>query len=182
MQVQGVFEGQRVPKLGGFSDFFRKVPDCVPDPFGNFFAGQVLLLTRPRKRKRTDVRRKFKGAYSPRKRSRLETPFSEPLLRTLLRTLSYCKTHSRPPSQNPSENPFPRTLPRTLPRTFSEPFLEHCVAVRALRRAPNDGEHRPKFKTRQDPPKKGQSYADPPIPDFFQFPFFVAFRYHLSGN
>ena len=77
-----------------------------------------------------------KGAYSSRGRSRhlLETAFSEPLLRTLLRTLLYCKTHSRPPSQNPSENPFPRTLPRT----FSEPFLERCVAVRPLRRAPNN--------------------------------------------
>ena len=77
-----------------------------------------------------------KGAYSSRGRSRhlLETPFSEPLLRTLLRTLFYCKTHrKRPPSQNPSENPFPRTLPRT----FSEPFLECCVALRPLRRAPN---------------------------------------------
>ena len=77
-----------------------------------------------------------KGAYSSRGRSRhlLETPFSEPLLRTLLRTLFYCKTHSRPPSQNPSENPFSRTLPRT----FSEPFLERCVAVRPLRRAPKN--------------------------------------------
>ena len=62
-----------------------------------------------------------------------KTPLSEPLLRTLLRTLFYCKTHIRPPSQNPSKNPFPRTLPRT----FSEPFLERCVAVRPLRRAPN---------------------------------------------
>ena len=78
--------------------------------------------------------RTLEGAYSARGRSRhlLETAFSEPLLRTLLRTLFYCKTHSRPPSQNPSENPFPRTLPRT----FSEPFLERCVAVRPLRRAP----------------------------------------------
>ena len=76
-----------------------------------------------------------KGAYCSRGRSRhlLETAFSEPLLRTLLRTHFYCKTHSSPPSQNPSENPFPRTLPRT----FSEPFLERCVAVRPLRRAPN---------------------------------------------
>ena len=76
----------------------------------------------------------LKGAYSSRGRSGhlLETAFSEPLLRTLLRTLFYCKTHSRPSSQNPSENPFPRTLPRT----FSEPFLERCVAVRPLRRAP----------------------------------------------
>ena len=81
------------------------------------------------------VGRTPKGSYSPRGRSRhlLETPFSEPLLRTLLRTLLYCKTHrKRPPSQNPSENPSPRTLPRT----FSEPFLERCVAVRPLRRAP----------------------------------------------
>ena len=87
------------------------------------------------------VGRTPKGAYSSRGRSRhlLETAFSEPLLRTLLRTLSYCKTHSRPPSQNPSENPFPRTLPRTLPKTFSEPFLECCVAVRPLRRAPYTG-------------------------------------------
>ena len=71
-----------------------------------------------------------KGAYFSRGRSRhlLEIAFSEPLLRTLF----YCKTHSRLPSQNPSENP----LPRTLPRTFSEPFLERCVAVRPLRRAP----------------------------------------------
>ena len=78
-----------------------------------------------------------KGAYSSRVRSRhlLETAFSEPLLRTLLRTLFCCKNHSRPPSQNPSENPFPRTLPRT----FSEPFLERCVAVQPLRRAPNLG-------------------------------------------
>ena len=78
-----------------------------------------------------------KGPYSSRGRSRhlLETAFSEPLLRTLLRTLFYCKTHSKPPSQNPSENPFLRTLPRT----FSEPFLERCVAVRPLRRAPNWG-------------------------------------------
>ena len=76
-----------------------------------------------------------KGAYSSRGRSRhlLEIAFSEPLLRTLLRTLFYYKTQSRPPSQNPSENPFPRTLPRT----FSEPFLERCVAVRPVRRAPN---------------------------------------------
>ena len=75
-----------------------------------------------------------KGSYSPRGRSRhlLETPFSEPLLRTLLRTLFCCKTQSTPPPQNPSENPPPRTLPRT----FSEPFLERCVAVRPLRRAP----------------------------------------------
>ena len=82
----------------------------------------------------SEIGRTPKGAYSTRGRSRhlLETPFSEPLLRTLLRTLFYCKTHIRPPSQNPSENPFPRTLPRT----FSEPFLERCVAVRPLRRAP----------------------------------------------
>ena len=75
-----------------------------------------------------------KGAYSSRGHSRhfLATAFSEPLLRTLLRTLFYCKTPSRPPSENPSENPFPRTLPRT----FSEPFLERCVAVQPLRRAP----------------------------------------------
>ena len=81
-----------------------------------------------------DIGRTPKGAYSSRGRSRhlLATSFSEPLLRTLLRTLSYCKTHSRPPSQNPSENPFPRTLPRT----FSGPFLERCLAVRPLRRAP----------------------------------------------
>ena len=83
------------------------------------------------------VGRTPKGAYSSRGRSRdlLETAFSEPLLRTLLTTLLNCKTHSRPPSQNPSENPFPRTLPRT----FSEPFLERCVAVRPLRRAPKRG-------------------------------------------
>ena len=88
-----------------------------------------------------------KGAYSSRGRSRhlLETAFSEPLLRTLLRTLFYCKTHSRPPSQNPSENPFPRTLPRT----FSEPFLERCVAVRLLRRAPKLWLNR-----QHDPPKQ----------------------------
>ena len=76
-----------------------------------------------------------KGAYSSRGRSRhlLEAAFSEPLLRTLLRTLFHCKSHrKRPPSQNPSENTFPRTLPRT----FSEPFLERCVALRPLRRAP----------------------------------------------
>ena len=80
-----------------------------------------------------------KGAYSSRERSRhlLETAFSEPFLRTLSENPSqnpfYCKTYSRPPSQNPSENPFPRALSRTL----SEPFLERCVAVRPLRRAPN---------------------------------------------
>ena len=76
-----------------------------------------------------------KGAYSPRGRSRhlLETAFSETPSGNPSQNRFYCKTHSRPPSQNPSENPFPRTLPRT----FSEPFLERCVAVRPLRRAPN---------------------------------------------
>ena len=77
-----------------------------------------------------------KGAYSSRGRSRhlLETAFSEPLLRALLRTLFSVKPIEKgPPSQNPFENRFPKTLPRT----FSEPFLERCVAVRPLRRAPN---------------------------------------------
>ena len=71
-----------------------------------------------------------KEACSTRGRSRhlLETAFSEPLLRTLLRTLFYCKMHSR--------TPFSEPFPRTLPRTCSEPFLERCVAVRPLRRAP----------------------------------------------
>ena len=72
-----------------------------------------------------------KGAYSSRGRSRhlLATPFSEPLLRTLLRTLFHCKPHSSP-------------LLRTLLRTPSpEPFLERCVAVRPLRRAPNHRKH-----------------------------------------
>ena len=71
-------------------------------------------------------------AEGGRSRHLLEIAFSEPLRRTLF----YCKTHSRTPSQNPSENPFPE-FPRTLPRTFSEPFLECCVAVRPLGRAPN---------------------------------------------
>ena len=69
-----------------------------------------------------------KGSYSLRGHSGnfLETPFSEP--RRVLRTLFYCKTHSKPPSKNPSENPSPEPFP--------EPFLEHCVAVRPLRRTP----------------------------------------------
>ena len=82
-----------------------------------------------------------KGSYSPRGRSGhlLETAFSEPLQRTLLRTLFHCKTHSKPHSENPSPEPLQNLL-RTLPRTFSEPFLERCVAVRPLRRAPTRGE------------------------------------------
>ena len=75
------------------------------------------------------------GAYSPKGRSRhlletllLRTPSENPSQNPF-----YCKTHIRPPSQNPSPEPFPRTFPRT----FSEPFLERCVAVRPLRRAPN---------------------------------------------
>ena len=106
------------PCKGGGLSFF-----CKTFVMGVFLLRTVLLLGRTPK-----------GSYSSRGRTRhlLETAFSEPLLRTLLRTLSYCKPHSKPPSQNPSENPFSRTLPRT----FSEPFLERCVAVRPLRRAP----------------------------------------------
>ena len=85
---------------------------------------------------------------APLLRTPSQNPFSEPLLRT--------------PSQNPvgfaSQNPFSepfsepictakptagpllRTLLRTLPRTFSELFLERCVAVRPLRRAPNNSQ------------------------------------------
>ena len=51
------------------------------------------------------------------------------------------------PSQNPfftvkptaEPEPFWEPFPRTLSRTFSEPFLERCVPVRPLRRAPNSG-------------------------------------------
>ena len=105
-----------------------------------------------------NIGRTPKGAYSSRGRSRhlLETAFSEPLLRTLLGTLFYCKTHSRPPSQNPSENPFPRTLPRT----FSEPFLEGCVAIRPLRRAPKNSLKRDsegRRKLQRQIPEKSQS-------------------------
>ena len=80
------------------------------------------------------VGRTPKGACPSRGRSGqlLETPFSEPLLRTLLRTLVYCKTHRKTTSQNPSENPSPEPFPEPSP----EPFLERCVAVRPLRRAP----------------------------------------------
>ena len=141
-------------------DFYEKTP-FPKDPFfltrprnlswifsSNVFGdvtlqngGDVLVnvqwrpFSRKQSMKNPQLGRTPKGSYSPRGRSRhlLETPFSEPLLRTLLRTLFYCKNHIRHPSQNPSENPFPRTLPRT----FSEPFLERCVAVRPLRRAPN---------------------------------------------
>ena len=66
------------------------------------------------------VGRAPKGSYSPRARSRqlLETPFSERLLRILLRTFFLnCKTHRKK-------------------APFSEPFLERCVAVRPVRRAP----------------------------------------------
>ena len=106
------------------------------------------FLGNPQNRLHTaQIGRTPKGAYSSRGRSRhlLETAFSELLLRTLLRTLFYCKTHSRPPSQNPFENPFPRTLPRT----FSEPFLERCVAVRPLRRAPNQRQIKEEFLFRE---------------------------------
>ena len=58
--------------------------------------------------------------------------FSEPLLRTLLRTLFYCKTHSKPPSKNPS----PETSPEPSQNPSKRAFLERCVAVRPLRRAP----------------------------------------------
>ena len=66
-------------------------------------------------------------------------------------------TFWKPPSQNPFWEPFsepfftakPTAGPllwepfsRTLPRTFSDPFLERCVAVRPLMRAPNGGPDR----------------------------------------
>ena len=75
-----------------------------------------------------------KGAYSPRERSGhlLETPFSEPLLSTLLRNPFFTVK----PIAGPLLRTLLRTLPQNLSRTFSEPFLERCVAVRPLRRAP----------------------------------------------
>ena len=86
---------------------------------------------------KTNLGRTPMGWYSPRWRSRhfLENDFSEPLLRTLLRTLFYCKTHRKRPLLIRTLLRTPPPLP--LPRTFSEPFLDRCVAVRPLRRAPN---------------------------------------------
>ena len=97
------------------------------------------VLGRRWAQKNTILGRTPKGAYSTRGRSRhlLETPpFSEPLLRTLLRTLSTVK---------PTSGPLLRTLLRTpspepFPERSQEPFLERCVAVRPLRRAPKYGE------------------------------------------
>ena len=52
-------------------------------------------------------------------------PFPEPFF--------YCNRHSKPASKNLS------TLPQNPPRTFSEPFLEACVIVQPLMRAPDLG-------------------------------------------
>ena len=67
-----------------------------------------------------------------RSRHFLETLFSEPLLRTLLRTLFTVKPTAGRLLRTLRSEPFSRTLSRTI----SEPFLERCVAVRPLRRAP----------------------------------------------
>ena len=84
---------------------------------GSLFLGHLMWF----------IGRTPKGAYSSRGSSRhlLETAFSEPRLRTF----------SEP--QNPLRTPSPEPSPRT----FSETFLERCVAVRPLRRAPNFSEN-----------------------------------------
>ena len=69
-----------------------------------------------------------KGAYSSRGRSRhlLQTAFSEPLLRTL-----------KPIEKGPLLRTLLRTpSPEPFPEPSQNPFLERCLAVRPLRRAP----------------------------------------------
>ena len=59
-----------------------------------------------------------------------QNPFWEPFWES--QNPSYCENQQQAPFSEPFWEPFPRAFPRT----FSEPFLERCVAVRPLRRAP----------------------------------------------
>ena len=109
-------EGGALSKKSSFCRFQRSPPNSDPRPPHPPQIYQIL-------------------PFCPRGRSRhhLQTPFSEPLLRTLLRTPSYCKTRTA----GPLLRTLLKTLPQNLSRTFSERFLEHCVGVRPLRRAPD---------------------------------------------
>ena len=55
------------------------------------------------------------------------------------------------PSGTPFSGPLLRTLPQNPSQTFSEPFLERCVAVRPLRRAPKCSHPFPGTKERTFP-------------------------------